>query len=63
MFTLKRTKLNILTTLREQLLTNNVIMPQEFERLEVRGSHAYKVYSIPKRKAGRRTIAHPSSKL
>ncbi|EJL6453779.1 retron St85 family RNA-directed DNA polymerase, partial [Vibrio cholerae] len=55
--------MNILTTLREQLLTNNVIMPQEFERLEVRGSHAYKVYSIPKRKAGRRTIAHPSSKL
>lgn len=38
-------------------------MPQEFEKLEAKGSHAYKVYSIPKRKAGRRTIAHPSKKL
>lgn len=44
-------------------MTQSSIDKATFEHLLLRGSHAYKVYTIPKRKAGNRVIAHPSRNL
>lgn len=44
-------------------MERKIITYGDFLKLRNLGSHAYRVYTIPKRKAGNRTIAHPSSKL
>lgn len=44
-------------------MDRKIITYGDFLKLRNLGSHAYRVYTIPKRKAGNRIIAHPSSKL
>lgn len=56
-------KLKILPLLEQSLENNEVVSNSDFRKLQMLGSHAYKVYTIPKRKAGKRVIAHPSVKL
>ncbi|WP_412492642.1 retron St85 family RNA-directed DNA polymerase [Vibrio cyclitrophicus] len=55
--------MKILSILELRLSEREKISYADFLKLQNLGSHAYRVYSIPKRKAGNRTIAHPSSKL
>lgn len=55
--------MKILSVLEQKLLEREIISYADFLKLKDLGSHAYRVYTIPKRKAGSRTIAHPSSKL
>ncbi|MDO6498185.1 retron St85 family RNA-directed DNA polymerase [Photobacterium sanguinicancri] len=55
--------MKILSILELKLLEREIISYADFLKLQNLGSHAYRVYTIPKRKAGNRTIAHPSSKL
>ncbi|MFW9738146.1 retron St85 family RNA-directed DNA polymerase [Vibrio parahaemolyticus] len=55
--------MKILPLLEQSLDENDVVSKSDFRKLQMLGSHAYKVYTIPKRKAGKRVIAHPSVKL
>lgn len=55
--------LNIIQSLKENISKGKLLATKDLNKIFIHGSHAYKVYTIPKRKAGSRTIAHPSKKL
>jgi len=62
-FFLSRPALKIIPLLKQKVIQREIVDATDFKQLLAFGSHAYKVYTIPKRKAGNRTIAHPSVKL
>ncbi|MCG9790713.1 retron St85 family RNA-directed DNA polymerase [Vibrio mediterranei] len=55
--------MKIIPVLQQKLTEEKSVSRADFKKLLALGSHAYKVYTIPKRKAGSRTIAHPSVNL
>ncbi|TOK35502.1 RNA-dependent DNA polymerase, partial [Vibrio parahaemolyticus] len=55
--------MKIVPILQQQLTKRKTVSDADFRKLLALGSHAYKVYTIPKRKAGHRLIAHPSKSL
>lgn len=55
--------MGILFELEQKMIRQGIVTLPELKKFENRGSHAYRVYTIPKRKAGHRVIAHPSAKL
>jgi len=55
--------LKIIPLLKLKLKEREIVSNADLKQLQDLGSHAYKVYTIPKRKAGNRIIAHPSVKL
>lgn len=55
--------LDIIQSLKKNISKSKLLATKDLNKIFIHGSHAYKVYTIPKRKAGSRTIAHPSKKL
>ena len=55
--------LNIISLLEQKVIGKGIVSKTDFIKFQNLGSHAYRVYTIPKRKAGNRIIAHPAANL